>query len=244
MRRMRRGVIAPLAVSVVVWLALPLVPGAAMAAGKAGHGKKGGDTFELAPDVHAKINKDKSAVVNQSADKTAKVGEVRTWLGLDDAEGFYPKSYEFRAAGEHIEVWTATGTSTFNDITSTDLNFADADCRNGDRTTITDDQVNYLIDQFDNNIYPTESELFSVPPDRDGKKAPAVKALGVHGNYYKGDGDNIVVLVDNVRDDNFKDTDNVAELLVHRGVLLLGSERVLQPQHHDDRRVRLAPPDR
>ncbi len=147
--------------------------------------------------------------MNQTADKAPAVGEVRTWLGLDDAEGFYPKSFELRGVGEHVEVWTATGTATFEGITSTGLDFADADCRNGDRTTISEDQVDYLIDQFDNNIFPNESDLFSVPPDRDGKKAPATKALGVHGNYYKGDGDNIVVLVDNVRDDNFKDTDNV-----------------------------------
>jgi hypothetical protein len=50
--------------------------------------------------------------------------------------------------------------------------------------------------------------VFSVPPDRDGKHAAATKALGLPGNYYKGDGDNIVVLVDNVRDDNFKDLNN------------------------------------
>jgi Immune inhibitor A peptidase M6 len=136
------------------------------------------------------------------------VGDVRTWLGLDDTEGFYPKSYQLRAVGDHIEVWTATGTSTFAGITSTDLNFQDGDCRNGARTTVTDEQVNYLIDQFDSNIYPTESELFSVPPDRNGFKAVATKVFHVSSNYYRGDGDDIVALIDNVRDDNFKDLNN------------------------------------
>jgi Immune inhibitor A peptidase M6 len=209
MRRMRRGVIAPLAaVSVVVWLALPLVPGVAAAANQAASHGKSSDTFEPAPDVNARIVKDRSAVVHRSARKAPTVGTVRTWLGLDDAEGFYPKSYEFRGMGNHIEVWTATGTATFAGITSTDLNFQDGDCRNGDRTTISQGQVDYLIDQFDNNIYPTESQLFSVPPDRTGVKPPATRAFGLPSNYYKGDGDNIVVLVDNVRDDNFKDTNN------------------------------------
>ena len=208
MRRMRRGVIAPLAVvSIVAWLALPLVTNAA-AAGKGGNGKGHGDTFELAPDVHAKINRVQSAVVNSNATHAPEVGDVRTWLGLDDEEGFYPKSYELRAVGEHIEVWTATGTATFAGITSTDLNFPDDDCRNGDRTTITDDQVNYLIDQFDNNILPIESAAYSVAPDRDGRKPVASKVFHLSSNYYRGEGDNTVVLVDNFRDDNFKDTDN------------------------------------
>ena len=208
MRRMRRGAIAPLAVvSVVAWLALPLVPSAA-APGHAGRGK-GPDTFELAPDVHAKINRSQSAVVSSNADHAPVVGDVRTWLGLDDEEGFYPKSYELRGVGDHIEVWTATGSATFAGITSTDLNFADDDCRNGDRTTITQEQVDYLIGQFDSNILPIESEKFSVAPDRDGRKAPATKAFHLSSNYYRGEGDNVVVLVDNVRDDNFKDTNNV-----------------------------------
>jgi hypothetical protein len=205
---MRRGVIASLAVSVVVWVAMPLTPTAMARTEAARAGAAKPDTFEPSPDVHARIFDNLRAVVNTTANKPAEVGEIRTWLGLDDAEGFYPKSYQLRGVGDHIEVWTATGTSTFADITSTDLSFPEGDCRNGARTEVTDAQVSYLIDQFDNNIYPTESQLFSVPPSRNGKRAPATKALHVPGNYYKGDGDNIVVLVDNVRDDNFKDTNN------------------------------------
>jgi hypothetical protein len=205
---MRRGVIASLAVSVVVWVAMPLTPTAMARTDAARAGAAKPDTFEPSPDVHARIFDNLRAVVNTTANKPAEVGEIRTWLGLDDAEGFYPKSYQLRGVGDHIEVWTATGTSTFADITSTDLSFPEGDCRNGARTEVTDAQVSYLIDQFDNNIYPTESQLFSVPPSRNGKRAPATKALHVPGNYYKGDGDNIVVLVDNVRDDNFKDTNN------------------------------------
>jgi hypothetical protein len=205
---MRRGVIASLAVSVVVWVAMPLTPTAMARTEAARAGAAKPDTFEPSPDVHARIFDNLRAVVNTTANKPAEVGEIRTWLGLDDAEGFYPKSYQLRGVGDHIEVWTATGTSTFADITSTDLSFPEGDCRNGTRNEVTDAQVSYLIDQFDNNIYPTESQLFSVPPSRNGKRAPATKALHVPGNYYKGDGDNIVVLVDNVRDDNFKDTNN------------------------------------
>jgi hypothetical protein len=206
---MRRGFVASLVVAVVTALAVPL-SGTGLAAtdhARRVHGARP-DTFELAPDVHAKIHLHGQVARSASANLAAKPGEIRTWAGLDDSAGFYLKNYQFRGKGKHIEVWTATGTSTFNGVTSTDLDFQDGDCRNGDRTTITDAQVGYLIGQFDHNIYPTESRLFSVAPKRNGIKAPLAEALGLPKNYYQGNGDDIVVLVDNVRDDNFKDLNN------------------------------------
>jgi hypothetical protein len=132
------------------------------------------------------------------------VGEVRNWVGLDDVVGaLYRKQYTLRGIGEHIEVWVASERRTFAGITSTATDFQDGDCRNGVRTQITDAQVNYLIGQFDGNIYPKESATFSVPPDRDGSHAQ----VGAPFNP-AGEGDNIVVLIDNVRDDNFYDLNN------------------------------------
>ncbi|HYF11071.1 MAG TPA: peptidase M6 [Actinomycetota bacterium] len=135
---------------------------------------------------------------------TPAVGEQRIWLALDDAEGaLYPKLYTLRGIGEHIEVWVASD----EDEISTGTNFPGEDCRN-DRVEITDEQVNYLIEQFDTVMYPIESEAFSVPPSRNGKNAPLTDILELPSNYYRGDGDRIVTLIDNVRDDNFYDTDN------------------------------------
>ena len=45
---------------------------------------------------------------------------------------------------------------------SAGTDFPDGDCRNDVRTEITDDQVDYLIEQFDTNIYPREADPFSV----------------------------------------------------------------------------------
>jgi len=138
----------------------------------------------------------------------AKIGDSRIWLALNDAQGsIYLKFYTLRAVGNHAEVWVANN-----------LNFPTGDCRNdGVRNVITDTQVQYLIDQFDNNMYPKESDWWGVPPKRDGNKAilpkalPNIRGLGVNvpQSYYKGEGDNIVVLVDNVRDSNYYDTNNV-----------------------------------
>jgi hypothetical protein len=146
----------------------------------------------------------------------AKIGDTKTWLGLDDQRGVINlKNYQLRGVGTHVEVWVGTNlnfpnTSMLNPLTPdpTDF-FTYNDCRNdGVRNVITNDQVNYLIDQFDNNIYPIESDWWSTPPNRNGNKAVLAKQLGFPQSYYRGEGDNIVVLVDNVRDSNFYDQNN------------------------------------
>ena len=90
---------------------------------------------------------------------TPAVGTTRTWLALDDSAGFYRKQFTLRGVGAHSEVWVATPvTRPFNGFTSIGTDFQAGDCRNGPRTVIGDDQVNYLIGQFDNNILPKESD--------------------------------------------------------------------------------------
>ena len=135
---------------------------------------------------------------------TPVVGEVRNWVGLDDVNGsFYRKGYTLRGMGDNIEVWVASEDRTFAGVRSVGTDFQPTDCRNGPRTQITDAQVNYLIQQFDDNILPVESAAFSVAPNRNGSAA----LLGAPF-HPQGDGDNVVVLVDNVRDDNFMDLNN------------------------------------
>ena len=210
---MKRTLIA----SLVVALATTFVP--AIGTGLAATTPKpdrdsGSDIVRTPPDVRAKIRRSGAAAVSQEARimSLAQKGEIRTWLGLDDVAGaFYTKNYRLRGVGEHIEVWSAAGSRKFNGVRSTGLRFQKNDCRNGARTKISSAQIRYFIDQFDNTIYPTESNLFSVPPDRDGSEAPATEALGLPADYYTGDGDDIVVLIDNVRDDNFYDRNNTKE---------------------------------
>jgi Immune inhibitor A peptidase M6 len=205
---MRRTLIASLVVAALVALAFPVAATGKPAQDRSQRGRGGSDIVQTPADVRAKINTSGS-VADKSAKEPARIGQVRTWLALDDVAGrFYTKSFKLRGKGKHIEVWTAVGTRTAFGTTATDLQFQAGDCRNGVRTTVTQSQIDYLDNQFDNNIYPIESNLFSVPPNRNGIKAPATAALGVPNGYYGGDGDDIVVLVDNVRDDNFYDVNN------------------------------------
>ena len=151
----------------------------------------------------------RAANASLAAPGVSAVGDQKFWLALDDANGLlYVKLYTLRGIGNNIEVWVASDT----DDTSTATDFPAGDCRNGVRTQITDAQVTYLMDQFDNNIYPIESDTFSVPPSRDGTGAALAEILELPADYYEGDGDDIAVLVDNVRDENFYDTNNVNTL--------------------------------
>ena len=71
-------------------------------------------------------------------------------------------SFTLRAIGEHVEIWVQSHARTHRALGH---NFPAGDCRNnGVRTSITDAQVDYLVNEFDTNMYPKESAAFSVPP--------------------------------------------------------------------------------
>ena len=138
------------------------------------------------------------------------VGEVRNWISLDDFFGtLYRKSYTLRAIRPNVEIWVASelNRATPAGTRSSGVAFPDGDCRNGTRTEISTAQADYLADQFQNNILPKESAAFSVAPDRDGSNA----LVGAPFNP-SGPGQRTVVLVDNVRDDNFYDANNGQQL--------------------------------
>jgi hypothetical protein len=130
-----------------------------------------------------------------------RVGTVRKWPALDDARDVvYTKQYVLRGIGDNVEVWVAK-----------DIAFPAGDCRNtvggGEGIVVTDEQVASFVHEFDTNIYPVESQAFSVPPTRDGSSTPLsnayAKFYGLPSQSFQGDGDRIVTLVDNVRDTNY-----------------------------------------
>ena len=147
----------------------------------------------------------------------AQVGETRYWLALDYTYGsYYPKQFTLEGIGRDIEVWVASEPDVpapFDPSAtqaSSGTDFLDGDCRNGRRTEITNAQVSYLIGQFDGTILPRESAAFSDAPARDGTGNLLSEIFGDDAALFDpvGDGRKTVVLVDNVRDDNFYDQDN------------------------------------
>ena len=212
MRRMRFVALLGLLVGVLV-----LVPSALSTTAPKGVAGTPFDVLHVGPDVSGlsvQLDADQGkAAPSGQVGAAAEIGETRNWLSLDDKyDLLYRKAYTLRGVGQHIEVWVASelnrrapaSTALPQVGQSSNTDFLDGDCRNGARTQITDDQVNYLISQFDNNIYPKESATFSVPPDRDGSNT----VLPPSTYNPAGEGDHIVALIDNVRDDNFYDLNN------------------------------------
>jgi hypothetical protein len=138
-----------------------------------------------------------------TAAEPSKQGDKRMWPSLDQEKGVvYLKEYTLRGVGKNIEVWVASGPGP-DGIVGT--SFPADDCRNviPDSTTVTDAQVKRLVNEYDRNILPKESKAFSVAPERDGTK-PQENEL-TKGLTFTGAGQNVVTLVDNVRDPNFYD---------------------------------------
>jgi hypothetical protein len=143
----------------------------------------------------------------------AAVGDTRAWLALDDTLGFYRKQFVLRKLSNNTEIWVAKDVPRIlPGGTASGTNFLPGDCRNGERTTITNAQVDYLAQQFDDNILPKESVEFSVAPDRTGANETATATFGPTFQGVPidptGAGQRTVVLIDNVRDDNFYDLNN------------------------------------
>lgn len=199
--RFRRLLAMPLTAAIAIWLAMVVVPTAAGAPDDTG-GSPSSDTRHVGTDVE----KGKKLPVDTSAAQTARrsapssaraIGDTLPWLGLDDFNGkYYRKDFTLRGQGDKIEVWVADDRAFPNP----------SDCRNQlNLTDVTDEQIQNFITQFQSNILPKESRVFSVAPARDGSNAILPGVLGLPADTYVGQGDRTVVLVDNVRDQNYYD---------------------------------------
>jgi len=112
-------------------------------------------------------------------------GVFLEWAILDDYNGAYNYAwYEQRAAGNLSEIWVQV-----------DLSYPEGDPR--PTPIITDEQVNYLLAEFEGNIYPIDVDYFGEPDFHDGSKP------SLHGSDWKDDAGRSVILVSNVRDEAY-----------------------------------------
>jgi hypothetical protein len=131
--------------------------------------------------------------------ETPPVGTVRNLIVFRPLTGqFFFQPHTLRAVGEHVEVWVANN-----------LAFPDGDPRNdvAGSTEITDEQIEAMVAEYDNNIFPTEAAAFSAPPDRDGTNNLFELVFGIP-NDTTGAGDKAMLLVNNIQDGNFFDFAN------------------------------------
>ena len=134
-----------------------------------------------------------------------KVGTVRTFPMFDYVAGHrYLFDFTLRALTAHAEVWVASG----SDGISSALRFPAGDCRNGQPTAVTIRQavLDDAVRGFEERAYPRLTSLLRRLTPRDGKDALLPKLIpSIPSSAYKGDGDRVVILVGNIRDENFYD---------------------------------------
>jgi hypothetical protein len=99
------------------------------------------------------------------------------------------KKFTLRSVGENVEIWVAH-----------DLAFPAGDTRPAH--VVTQQQVDKLRDEFDNNIYPKATSFFGTPDVLDGSNSLLAAWGKVPEGYYEGS-EKVIMLVDNIIDEGY-----------------------------------------
>jgi hypothetical protein len=146
-------------------------------------------TSEVQPKSALKSTTSAKSADGGSPDYAPLPGTTVTGLLYDDTQGYFTTNYTIAAVGQHIEVWVQNN-----------LAFPAGDPRA--TPVVTAAQVAYLVDQFDNNIYPKESEFWRTPETRVGEN----NAVLTPGFWAPTDGkDRTIAMISNIRDANYYD---------------------------------------
>jgi hypothetical protein len=126
---------------------------------------------------------------------TPSVGTVLPFASLDYYNNYYFLTlFELRAVGENAEIWVQT-----------DLSWGEGDPRV--TPEITNEQCEYLAAEFDGNIYPSDTSYFGEPGFMDGSNAifPYFFDPPLPADLYYDEPGKSIVLVSNIRDENYYD---------------------------------------
>ncbi len=130
--------------------------------------------------------KDFINLLQSSQETYYKVGDHVEWLVLDDYTGdVFPSSFELKAIGNVAEVWLQD-----------DLSYPD----NRDDPIITDAQLEYFLDEFEDQIFPICVDYFGIPNFHDGSNPD----YSGEYSYFEPTGRN-VILISNIRDEMYYD---------------------------------------
>ena len=114
------------------------------------------------------------------------VGDQLDWLILDDYEGInFFDAFELRGIGTVAEIWVQV-----------DMSFPDG----REVPIVTDEQANYMLEEFETDIYPVCNQYFGVPDSHNGSNAELVTTGEVPEGTYDEETGRTVILVSNIRD--------------------------------------------
>jgi immune inhibitor A len=119
---------------------------------------------------------------------------TKAWLSLDNFGGYFFTYFDLRAYSDTTEVWV----QVFEE-----RGFPEGDPRG--TPIITQDEVEYLLNAFDSNIYAKDTNYFGVPDFHNGSASWLVAHNYVPAGYYDSDTGKNVILVSNFIDDNYYD---------------------------------------
>jgi hypothetical protein len=132
---------------------------------------------------------------------TYTVGMTRTFVVLNDVFGSYQRAtYDVKLISDTVEVWVQSDLRYRNRDGS--INFVHPDA--SDPSHITPARIATLA-QAAERIIPRDVEFFGDYASRDGSAATLPALLGLPNGYFAGPGKRVIILVSNVRDDNFYD---------------------------------------
>jgi len=121
------------------------------------------------------------------------LGEQAYFLVLNDYTGSYGLStFTLRAEGPSAQIWVQNN-----------LGWRLGDPR--PTPVVTDEQLAYLLDQFQSNMLPKETQFFRAADFHDGSEAYLPSLLGLPEDYYYDPSGRTIILVENVRDANYYD---------------------------------------
>jgi len=192
--------------AIVVMFAL-LIAGAGIATAGTANPKVSGSTIAVDADAYYKMltGDDAEAKIVADAEEAdpllevtpassgpPAVGDVRVLYG----DGF--REFTLRAFGEYAEIWVAN-----------DLSYPAGDPR--PTPVVTDDQLTYLLDEYNENIYPKMSLYFGYTNDRDGTGGafgePDFADRVDYGAYATDNPQRMMILVFNIIDEAYEEPD-------------------------------------
>lgn len=120
-------------------------------------------------------------------------GDSIVWLALNDYAGVYFfTTFTLKAIGTNVEIWVQNN-----------LSWPPGDPRA--TPVVTDEQVQYLLSEFENTINPIDIAYFGTPDYHNGDLSLLEEWGYVPEDYYYEETGRTVILVSNIRDNNYYD---------------------------------------
>jgi hypothetical protein len=161
--------------------------------------------LDLSDTTNATLAAARPLAATQAESITYTVGMTRTFVGLNSVtSSLFRAVYDVRYKSEKVEIWVQSDLRYRNPDGS--INPVHPDAR--DPEYINQQRVDTLAKAFEDTIQPNDVRFYGAYADRDGSEASPPSALGVPDGYYAGPPQSVIILVSNVRDDNFFDPVN------------------------------------